>query len=122
MFTDKPSSQAILETTSGKPGGLKSFFPSGALQNYLKAFPRAMHVRCAFNLEWSACDRIGLDEEESRKVFKAGEIPKGEPNSGKDPVGRGFQGNLALCAFHWILRRFVHATQYCLVSTQNHQN
>lgn len=68
-------------------------------------------------MDWNAADKIALDDELSRQFFTEGNHPDlGKMQSEDDPVSRGFERNLPLCAFHWVLRRFMEATKYCLVS------
>ncbi|WRT66695.1 uncharacterized protein IL334_003656 [Kwoniella shivajii] len=72
-------------------------------------------LRTAFGLDWKTADMVGMDEEESRQVFQHNKMPKmvGKAEKG-DPVAKGCEQNLPLVAFHWILRRFMEAPQYCL--------
>jgi hypothetical protein len=67
-------------------------------------------------VDWATADRIGLCEHKSREVFTDGVYPVSSVVETGDPVALGFENNLELCAFHWVLRRFVDATKYCLVS------
>lgn len=68
-------------------------------------------------MDWDSADKIGLDELASIQVFNHGEMPEMvAPGDDDDPVGKGYQDNIPLCVFHWVLRRFMNATKYCLVS------
>lgn len=115
LIVDKPPQDVIIATTRGH--GLPPFYMSGPLLTFLKLFPRAHKLRTAYGIDWNNADKIGLDDEASWKVFQEGLFPEMQ-NTGEtaDPVGRGFERNIPLCAFHWVLRRFMGATKYCLVS------
>ena len=114
LMLDKPPQDVIIATTRGQ--GLPGFYMSGPLLNYLKSFPRSFKLRTAYGMSWSNADKIGLDEELSRMVFQYGEFPEIDgAEEVDDPVERGYERNVPLCAFYWILRRFTEATKYCLV-------
>ncbi|WVQ67429.1 uncharacterized protein L199_005626 [Kwoniella botswanensis] len=109
----KPPLDVLVSTTRGH--GMPGFYLSAPILNYLKSFGRCYKLRTAFGLNWSTADRIGMDEEASRQVFQYNQIPK---NAGKededDPVVKGFERNIPLVMFNWVLRRFMEAPKYCL--------
>ena len=112
---DKPPLDTVIATTRGQ--GLTGFYLSAPLLNYLKVFPRCCKIRTAYDASWVDADRIGLDDELSRACFQDGKLPKfGHVPETNDPIAKGFQANIPLCASHWVLRRFMDAPQYCLVS------
>ncbi|RSH89058.1 hypothetical protein EHS25_002724 [Saitozyma podzolica] len=111
MNGDKPSSDEIASIVRGKSEG---FYLSAPLLHHLKLFPRAYQLRTAYSVDWATADRIGLCEHKSREVFTDGVYPVSSVVETRDPVALGFENNLELCAFHWVLRRFVDATKYCL--------
>lgn len=120
----KPSADVVEATTrklsssgADKAKPLDSFFLSGPLTSLLKSFGRCFKLRTAFDLNWHDADAIGVDEERSRDVFQNNVHP---PASRKfeqsDPITKGMEHNVPLVAFWWVLRRFVEAPKYCLVS------
>ncbi|WWC62233.1 uncharacterized protein I303_104829 [Kwoniella dejecticola CBS 10117] len=109
----KPRPEVLVSTTRGH--GIPAFYLSAPLLNYLKSFGRCYKLRTAFGLDWKDADSIGLDEELSRKAFQHGELPKFSGKKEKDdPVAKGFERNVPLVAFHWVIRRFMEAPKYCL--------
>ncbi|ORX35603.1 hypothetical protein BD324DRAFT_609369 [Kockovaella imperatae] len=110
----KPSADTIKNSLQHERGGMTPFYLAESLRNYFKEFPKAYKARVAFLLDWDTSDRIAFDHEESRKVFSGDLVPSGTGADPSDPCGFGFSDNLALCAFHWIVRRFVNAREHCL--------
>lgn len=115
LRSDKPPQDIVIATTRGQ--GLPPFFLSSPLLSYLKSFGRCFKLRTGYGLNWSAADAIGLDHERSRQVFHDGQAPEvaGVPEV-DDPVAKGYEDNILLCVFHWVLRRFMEASSCCLVS------
>lgn len=120
----KPSVATIEATTRSTRSGarvkakaLEMFYMSGSLSTYLKSFGRCYKLRTAFEVNWHDADAIGMDEEQSRKVFDGNWRPAvSRAWDEADPVVKGLEHNLPLVAFWWTLRRFTEAAKYCLVS------
>nr|XP_031859462.1 uncharacterized protein CI109_005108 [Kwoniella shandongensis]KAA5526534.1 hypothetical protein CI109_005108 [Kwoniella shandongensis] len=110
----KPSPEVMVSSTRGQ-GGLAPFYLSEPLLDYLKTFGRCFKLKTAYSLNWATADRIGMDEDQSNQVFKHSHVPKSTgPRDKGDPLDKGLQNNIPLCAFHWVLRRFMEAPKYCL--------
>ncbi|WWD16977.1 hypothetical protein CI109_101411 [Kwoniella shandongensis] len=104
----------MVSSTRGQ-GGLAPFYLSEPLLDYLKTFGRCFKLKTAYSLNWATADRIGMDEDQSNQVFKHSHVPKSTgPRDKGDPLDKGLQNNIPLCAFHWVLRRFMEAPKYCL--------
>lgn len=68
-------------------------------------------------MDWASADRIGLCEQKSKEVFKDNKFPSMTGLAElDDPVSKGFDLNVSLCAFYWVLRRFMEAPKYCQVN------
>lgn len=117
LTVDKPSATEITETLR-RIGGLRPFYLSTALLGFLKVFARAYKVRTSFPVDWAKADSIAFDEEKASAVFQNGEVPfgNGSVEEEGDPISKGFDSNVPLCAFWWTIRRFIEANKYCLVS------
>jgi ubiquitin-conjugating enzyme E2 Q len=119
----KPSLETIEATTRSSKSGfdssvkpLDSFYLSGPISNYLKAFGRCYKLRTAFELNWNDADAVGLDEMQSHKVFQENwHPPVSRQWDESDPIVMGYEHNLPLVAFWWALRRFTSSPNYCLV-------
>lgn len=111
---DKPPYDDLIAITRGQ--GVPGFYLCAPLLGFLKSFHRALKLRIAYGSNWEAIDKIALDDELSKKVFHDCVTPElGDRGETDDPVARGFERNLPLCAFHWVMRRFIEASRYCLV-------
>ncbi|EIW65961.1 hypothetical protein TREMEDRAFT_74889 [Tremella mesenterica DSM 1558] len=111
----KPSEKVCTLTTRKSEGGMPPFFTSIPLLGQLKFFPRCHKLRTDFGQCWAEADAIGLDEERSRTVFQSHERPlKSLRYDSDDPVTKGYELNYPLCAFWWVIRRFVNAPKCCL--------
>jgi hypothetical protein len=62
---------------------------------------------------WDQADGIAMDAEASREVFQYGHIPA--VVGGEDETTK-FEENIPLTAFTWVVRRFIQAPKFCLVS------
>ncbi|WVR06740.1 hypothetical protein IAU60_003775 [Kwoniella sp. DSM 27419] len=109
----KPPHDLVTATMKGH--GLPGFYLSASLEKYLKVFARCFKLRTSFSSTWKAANAIGMDDEASRKVFIDGdEASNRGQEEADDPVARGMQENIPLCAFWWTLERFKNAPKYCL--------
>ncbi|WVW84288.1 hypothetical protein I302_106319 [Kwoniella bestiolae CBS 10118] len=109
----KPPLDVMVSTTRGH--GMPGFYLSAPILNYLKSFGRCYKLRTAFGLNWTTSDRIGMDEEETRQVFQYNQVSRSTGKEDKDdPIAKGFERNIPLVTFHWVLRRFMEAPKYCL--------
>lgn len=94
----------------------RTFFLSDALASHLITFPRSFQLRTTYPLNWDTADKFGMDVMAAERIFQNQEAPvnEGSPPDRNDPIERGWQANLPLCAFYWVCRRFVGAPRYCL--------
>ncbi|WVQ80119.1 hypothetical protein IAT38_002220 [Cryptococcus sp. DSM 104549] len=108
----KPPLDIMIQTTRGN--GLH-FYLSAPLASFLRAFPRCFALRTTYNLDWATADRTGIDENIYQAFVRTTRPVKARVQAEKDdPVAKGWAGNVPLCAFYWVLRRFVEAPRYCL--------
>ncbi|KAK4684001.1 ubiquitin-conjugating enzyme E2 Q, partial [Tremellales sp. Uapishka_1] len=109
----KPSQEDATQTTRGQK---QHFYLSAPLASHLKFFPRMYKLRTGFGLSWDTCERVGLDEDLSQKAFQKGVVPEETAKKVEeiDPIEKGWEGNLPLCATWWMVRRFLRAREYCL--------
>ena len=84
--------------------------------SHLKTFPLAYAFRTNYAINWQTADKYAMDQMLAISCRENGEAPlmSGPEDDAADPVTRGWKGNVHLIAFHWALRRFRLATQYCL--------
>lgn len=119
---DKPDAADITKILKGEG---KGFYLSTTILTLLRSWPRCYMFRIALGLNTETADKYGLNEELAQKVLNAGLIPKmAGPEDKDDPVSKGYGDNVELCAFYWVVNRFVHAYKYCQVcapSAHSHQ-
>ncbi|KAL7422062.1 hypothetical protein Q5752_003837 [Cryptotrichosporon argae] len=120
VFTEhyKPSEEKMAAATRVQKESPSNFFLSMPLTSHLRAyFTRCFKLRTSFALNWDDADRIGFDDDASRNVFTYGQSPKPSTNwdaGDADPVSKGFEDNIPLCAFYWALQRFINAPRHCV--------
>jgi hypothetical protein len=123
LMLDKPSIDTMLQTarrTSKAAGahGLKGFYISEPLQAMLKStFPASYRLRTRYRMGWDQADAVANDPEMLRDALEQGQIPEIADYvvEKDDPVANGQEQNIPLCAFWWLIRRFLDASKYCLV-------
>jgi ubiquitin-conjugating enzyme E2 Q len=119
-MADKPSEEELTSILRGEPcPTFPSFYLASALLGFLKDFGRCYKIRTSFDVDWAKADSVGMDEDRSREVFQDGHVPVGRLDplgEDDDPARKGYELNIPLCAFWWILRRFRDVNKYCLAS------
>lgn len=101
---------------STKKSSAHAFFLSDPLTTQLKSFPRSYLLRTSYTITWTTADKYAFDDVLSNQVFTHLIVPKAEhvTNENADPIFKGYEKNLGLCAFYWVTNRFVNAVKYCL--------